>query len=734
MPSVSDHNRTVGLVLQQHAGHRVEPVQANSRSTMAQKSAPCLVDEAPWILSAHLMHRFQQFGDPADLQQAITVLQELVGSTPIRDVRYSTLVAYLGAALSYRFDHVGELSDLEEAISRQREAVGLTPHGRPDKPTLLTNLGNSFSIRFERLGELSDLEDAISTLKNAADLTPDGHPHKPGVLNSLGNSYFARFKRFGELSDLEDAISKYSDAVGLTPHGHPHEPDRLDNLGSYFRARFEHLGGLSDLEDPILALRDAVDLTPDNHPHKHGVLNSLGNSFLTRFEHFGDLNNLEGAISKCRDADDLTPHGHLDKPGRLNNLGNPSLARFKRLREPSDFKIAISAIRNAVDPTPHCHPDKPGCLNNLGCAFFAHFQRSGELSDLEDAISRQKEAVDLTPGGHPDNPDRLINLGNSFRARFGRLGELSDVEQAISLYSHAASASIGPISVRFRASRKWITCAQDIHHHSLLDACSLAITLLPQLAWTGFSLSHRYSELMQGTDVVREAAAAALQSGLPDTAVEWLEQGRSIVWGELFRLRSSYEELSSAHPHHARRLRELSIALEHTSVAHEKSLSALSGRTASAAHHATESLQQEADRHRTLAIERDQLLQEIRGFPDFEGFLLHKQFSQLRASAHSGPVVILNAAESHCDALIIRADVDHVIHVPLPNFTFKGAAGLQNALGKLLGHAHVMRFDAKEEGLAIRGDSSWEYLLSTLWTDVVKPVLDALAFTVRDIM
>ena len=76
--------------------------------------------------------------------------------------------------------------------------------------------------------------------------------------------------------------------------------------------------------------------------------------------------------------------------------------------------------------------------------------------------------------------------------------------------------------------------------------------------------------------MVREAAAAALDLGLPETAVEWLEQGRSIVWGELFQLRSSYEEVSSAHPDHARRLRELSAALEHASATREKSLSTFS--------------------------------------------------------------------------------------------------------------------------------------------------------------
>ncbi|KAF8443866.1 hypothetical protein L210DRAFT_3643456 [Boletus edulis BED1] len=377
---------------------------------------------------------------------------------------------------------------------------------------------------------------------------------------------------------------------------------------------------------------------------------------------------------------------------------------------------------------------KPGRLNNLGRSFRARFKRLGELRDLEDAISTHMDAIHLTPDGHPDRPHCLNNLGNSFKARFKRLGELviskmpfrhtemplssflmvtltswvlRDLEVAISLYSHAATVPIGPIGDRFRASRNWILCARRIRHPPLLRAHSIAINLLPQLAWIGLSLTHRYAELKGGADVVREAAAAALDSGFPELALEWLEQGRSIVWGELFQLRGSYEQLSSAHPDHARRLWELSAALDDAGATREKSLSTFSESADDPIHRAIETLQQVADTHRTLAIERDTLLQEIRRLPGFNRFLLQKKFSQLCTSAHSGPVVTLNAAETRCDALIVLADVDHGI------------------LKSFLRHALVER-----TGQVARWDhGTWESFLSPLWKCVVEPVMDALAFS-----
>ncbi|KAF8433243.1 CHAT domain-containing protein [Boletus edulis BED1] len=586
----SDENRVVSVMLQLYAGHRFGPDHASSQSPVDLHSSSHLIDEDPWSSSVQLLKRFQRHGDLADLQRAITLLQQLVRSVSVWDDRYRVGLGNLGGALRLRFKHLGELRDLEDAISTHRDAVHLTPDGHPDKPGFLNNLGLSFITRFKRLGELRDLEDAISTHRDAVHLTPDGHPDKPGFLNNLGLSFRARFERLGELRDLEDAISTHRDGVHLTPDG---------------------------------------------------------------------------------------------------------------------------------------HPEKPTCLNNLGLSFITRFERLGELRDLEDAISTHRDAVHLTPDGHPDKPGRLNNLGSSFRARFERLRELRDLEAAISLYSHAASVPIGPISDRFRASRNWILYARRIHHPSLLRAYSIAINLLPQLAWIGLSLTHRYAELRRGADVVREAAAAALDSGFPELAVEWLEQGRSIVWGELLQLRGSYEQLSSAHPDHARRLRELSAALDDAGATREKPLSTFSESTDDPIHRATQTLQQVVDTHRTLAIERDKLLQDIRRLPDFNRFLLPKDFSQLRASAHSGPVVVLNAAERRCDALIVLANVDHVIHVPLPNFTFQRSIDLQGILKSFLRCTLVER-----TGQVERWDrGTWETFLSPLWKCVVEPVMDALAFS-----
>ncbi|KAF8552263.1 hypothetical protein OG21DRAFT_1486344 [Imleria badia] len=672
--------------------------------------------------------RFQRLGELSDVEDAISMFRDTVDLTPHSHPNKPGHLKNLGVSFIYRFQRLGEPSDLGHAISMFRDAVDLTPHGHPDKPGYLDSLSTSFSDRFERLGELSDLDNAISTRRDAVDLTPRVHPDKPSRLHNLGASLAHRFQRLGKPSDIEDAISMFGDAIDLTPNGHPDKPLYLGNLGTSFVLRLERLGELSDLERAMSTFGDAVNLVTDEHPHKREIVKNSGLCVFARFHHSGKLSDLDHAISIFEYAVDLTPYGHPDKHSCLNNLGNSFRVRFNQLRELSDLERAISTLRDAVALTPHGHSNKACRLENLGISYQDRFKCLGELSDLERAISTLRDAVDLTPHDHPHRPTHLNSLATSSFTRFERLGELSDLERAISLYSHAASDRNGPVEARVDASQKWISCARRIRHHSLLHAYSIAISLLPELAWIGLPITHRYGKLKRGADVVREAAAAALDSGLPETAVEWLEQGRSIVWGELFQLRSSYEELSSAHPDHALKLRELSAALEQAGSIHEKYMSALFEQNESAADRITEPRHQEIDRHRGLAIERDKLLEEIRGFPGFEQFLLCKQFSQLRASAHSGPVVILNAAESRCDALIVLADVDHVIHVPLPNLPYKRSTGFQNMLERLLGHDRGVLCDDRKGDPSTRG-VSWESLLSVLWHDVVKPVLNALAFS-----
>ncbi|KAL6306590.1 CHAT domain-containing protein [Sparassis latifolia] len=718
-------------------------------------------------LGVFLCDRFDQLGDLSDLELTIKVQQEAVQLTPDGHSDKPFRMNNLGNFFQRHFEHLGKLSDLEEAIALQQEAVQLTPDGHPNKPAWLSNLGLSFLRHFERLGELSDLKKSITLQQEAVRLTPDGHPDKPFWLNNLGSFCMTQFKRLGELSDLEKAITLQQKAVQLTPDGHPDKPSRLNNLGNSILTQFERLGELSNLEEAISLQQKAVQLTPDGHPSKPFTLNNLGNSILTQFERLGELSDLEKAITLQQEAVQLTPNGHPNKPTWLSNLGLSFLRHFERLGELRDLKKSITLQQEALRLTPDSHLNKPSWLNNLGNSFKTQFERLGELSDLKKAIALQQEAVQLTPDDNPNKPSRLNNLGNSFFIQFKRLGKLSDLEKAITLQqevvqlasdghpnkpswlnnlgnlfltqfehldelspserviimqsamSHYQSAAytMGPPSVKFKSASQWAYCAQILKHPSLLEAYTVGVGLLPQVAWLGLKMEGRHHELKNAGQVIRDAAAAAIESENYNLAIEWLEQGRSVVWNQVLQLRTPVDNLSAAYPEISQQLQQLSIKLEQGSTAQAR----YNTDTGNALF-----LENAGQHYHRLVQERENLIQQIHALPGFETFLLPKTLSQLTSSICCGPVVILNASKYRCDALVIQPHSNQVLHISL-DCTIKDANNMQSILDRMCKEGRIPSQRASgPSSNAPDINAIFESLLSQLWLCVVKPVLDAL--------
>ncbi|KAK0493976.1 hypothetical protein EDD18DRAFT_1402949 [Armillaria luteobubalina] len=237
---------------------------------------------------------------------------------------------------------------------------------------------------------------------------------------------------------------------------------------------------------------------------------------------------------------------------------------------------------------------------------------------------------------------------------------------------------------------------------SALEAYKVALDLLPQVAWTGKSIAAWHRKLVEYGSIVNGAAAYALQLGYTDTALEWLEMGWAIVWGQLHNLHSPADILSDAHPHLAERLSQVAVALGKVT-SRDIDLEDFKGLT-------TEEIARE---HHCLATEWDSLVEEVWALPGFEDFLEPKRLSSLKNVAKLGPVVLVNIAPMTCDALILCSNQDNVLHILLKDFTYEDAKNLQERLTKAL--------SAYEKNVFMN-------ILKKLWTCIVKPVLNGLAF------
>ncbi|KAJ7277246.1 CHAT domain-containing protein [Mycena rebaudengoi] len=678
-------------------------MDALQRWVMHEKILLCLQsidDRARWlnVLGDILLQSYQASGNVDDLNQAVCAYKDAVRDDP-GPISHLT---DLGRSLQHRFKQFGSLVDINQSVVMLEAAVERTFQGDLLEPSRLDELGMSLRIRFQRLGGLDDLNQSVLRFEAAVTLTPDGHP---GRLNNLGNSLLVRFEQLGDLSDCNKSIMMFEDGVQLIPDGHPDKPAMLNN-GNSLLGRFERLGDLSDLNKSIMMKEDVVRLTPDGHPDKPWRLSNLSNSLLGRFERLSDLSDLNKSIMVFEDAFRLTPDGHPDKPGRLSNLGSSLFQRFKQLSDLSDLNKSIMM-----------NEDAPGRLSNLGSSLFQHFKQPSDLSDLNKSIMMKEDAVRLTPDGHPDKPRLLNNLGNSLSGRFEQLHDPQDSEKMLLHYTSAASSATGPASIRFEAAKIWAKHAHIHEPSSILHAYTTPIELIPEIAWLGLSISDRHHLLSQAGQAVRDAASAAIAVHDYEKAVEWLDQGPSVIWGQLLNLRTPVDELRKSYPGLADRLLSLSASLETAGTRSNGITDDIK----------PQSLDSTTQQSHDLALKRNEVLQKIRELPGFERFLLSKPISELLPAAKMGPVAILNISADGCDALILMPDLAEVIHVPLSDFSIHEAQAFAKVLASIVGNpGRSDRLFGFQEG-HMAPDDIFCYIPSVLWLKVVHPILMALA-------
>lgn len=668
--------------------------------------------------------RFHRHVEPEGIDQTVHCQPQASWSFPDDHLHNPVSLNDLGNSYICRFHALGELSDVEKAVTYHLQAVQLTPDDDPNKPQLLNNLGWSYTSRFDRLGKLSDINHAIASQTQAIQLTPDGSMTKPRFLSNLGLSYAARYNFLGERPDVDEAVDCLIRAVQHTPAGHGERPKFLCNLGFAYARRFEQFGELPDNDNSIACLNEAVQLTPEGWASKSTLLDNLGSSYMRRYEKLGELANIEKAIDYCSQSVRLTPEGHPQKPRSLTNLATALACRFECLTgsELSDIDEAIEYQMRALELTPDNHVDKPMVIGEFGRFCFLRAKRLGNLLDFDNAIDCQSEAVQLIPDCHARKLLLLLDLGDSYLSRFHLQCERKDLEAASSTFQEAALFAIGRPTTRYNAARKWAKSC-SLLGISPKPAHQSAMALIHQVIWLGIPINQRYDILAKIRYFTMEAASTAIVEGAYNLALEWLEQGRSVVWNQILQLRTPFDRLFSADQVLALRLKNLASELER---AGSRRMSTLL-----TADHVAD-LEKDARHHRRLATEWDQLLEQTRTIDGFQEFLRPLNAKALIHAAKDGPIILINVnmVGLGCDALVIPPNVDNVAHVPLPNFSFVEALAIRHHLQSLFEHRSPRTRGLKLGKWSLNLKKKLKATLKRLWLGVVKPVLDFLGYTV----
>ncbi|PWI64611.1 hypothetical protein PCL_09505 [Purpureocillium lilacinum] len=649
-------------------------------------------------LGSGLRCRYERTGVIGDLDEATEAARQAIIATPSDHPCRASWLNNLGTILACRYQRTGRLADLEEAIEMAREAVAATPDYHSDRAIWLMNLGPMLQSRYERTGALGNLEEAVKVARETVAEIPDNHPDCADALNRLGIILVRRYERTGAMTDLEEAIVLARQAVASIPDDHPDRAGRVNNLAITLFSRYKRTGAMGDLQEAIQLARELVATTPDHHSDYATWLKTLGPLLQSQYERTGVMDDLNEAIVVARQAVSAISDDHADRPSRLANLG----AMLAKTGAINDLEEAIVLTRQAIAAISDDHPHKSDWLNNLGTLLHRRYSRTRNVVDLDEAIEAAQQVVAAIPNDHPDRAGRLNNLGIMLQSRYELNGAGNDLCNASTAFYGAWDTLTAVPFDRIRAAA-W--CMKLLSRQGKTESATQlgkeAIDLLPVVFTKLLDRDDQQHVISIFAGIAADLCALLLARNQVEDALQCLEQGRTVILGQLIDSRSDITNLAQKHSEIASRYKELCASVN----SHINNLEKGAARE--------QAFQQRCE----SMLELDACIQNIRTIPGHERFLLCQTTREIQDCAAGGTIVVVNITEIRSDAILISPTMVKAI-----NLCGLSVSEAKDWLGKDWTGRRPLRATKNREYTAY---------LAWLWTSCVKQILDELAASLK---
>ncbi|KAF8991551.1 CHAT domain-containing protein [Cyathus striatus] len=670
-----------------------------------------------------LANQYSKTKDISFLYESIEVHQEAAKYFSPDSDELAALQSKLGGSFTMRYMATDETWNLDEAIVTQQQAIDITPPTDPLLPLKLLMLGHTFILRFQALADTQDINSAIFLHRQSVDTCGDNDVQLPRSLRGLGLSYLERYKITGNMNDVHDAVLAMQRAVNVSSESDSEYPKRLNDLGSAFLQRYMITADVRDINEAIEAHSKAVSIASlsDNFEALSVSLGHFGGVLIMRYDATNNPSDINASIIAHQQALDLVPDDDPFLTGMMVSLGDAFAALFQITRNVEDLNKAISVQQQAIEMASLDTEQKSfaSMLNNLGVSMVRRFRALRNQNDLEESTNARQKALELTPPHDPEYPARLAGIADSLACMFDVTKEERFLRKAHELMKDATLSPGGSPSIKLIAARHWAIISENkiFDPNEKLDAYDHVFELLPLTVWLGQTVSQRHKKLEIIGELVNTSAARAISLGRIDKALEWLEQGRSVVWNQIGALRSPIDDLLAVDQGLAERFLYVSRKLEE---AGSKSIGTLVNQDQT-----PYTIPIEIDlpgedptgKQHLLAQRWGELITEIRCLPGFERFMKPTEYDDIKTYVPpNGIVVVINVHEDGCDALI----------------SYKKAQKMKSNLeswksGNMRGQE---QWDRERAGRLAYNKSaliqSMKAILSELWTLIVSPILKAL--------
>ncbi|MEV5843892.1 CHAT domain-containing protein [Streptomyces sp. NPDC051985] len=552
---------------------------------------------------------------------------------------------FLALQLGRYFERSGDLDAAAEAVQVAREGYATAPGRSEERGRFRTLLITSLRMLSDATAQVEPLHEAVGIAREA--VSGARGAERAQAQFDLGRALKALYDATRDTRLLFEAVEVGDQCMQATSGRHP----ELTTRGALFASVLRTLA--QDLRDPDL-MRQAVDLMRTNLGLQRSTGEDSGGTLVDLVQALSSLHLMTGEQHVLREAEETA---------RLAVAAASGSARTE-----AQFNLAQLLLYGAGQDADGTGP-----------------------TALREALGVFREVADATPRNHQERGDRLWHLGIALRDLADRGEGAARRRQARDVFAEAVS-SAGPAHVRVTNLLNLGAMEAALGDtRAALSAYESAVALLPRLTPDWLTYTGRLSDVRRTAGLPAAAAAAAVELGRPERAVELLELSRGLLQGRTLE---------------ARELREL--------------------------RHRSPELHAEFTRLRAApdagARDRnwDELLGRIRGLGGLEGFLLPPSVHALRQHAAEGPVVIVTVGEQRGDALILRADGERPVQVvPLTGLT---RADVSGPLGLLAGGVRAAT-DATSLRARRQAQRDLDGVLRWLWDRVTAPVLDALGHT-----
>ena len=354
-------------------------------------------------------------------------------------------------------------------------------------------------------------------------------------------------------------------------------------------------------------------------------------------------------------------------------------------------------------------------LHQRAQSLLLSFMRTRRAKELEISIEVAQDLFEMHP--KQMRPVKLLRM-LAFCYALGS-HEPGHRNKSVSMFEDAFQDESATTSERLTIAWWWATFARAWDHPSTTLAYRNTLSTLHSALTGAFAVQWNpstTSRLGSKIHIPLDYASYQIEKGQLELAVETIEQGKTMIWSDIYGLRTSAGRLRMANPDLAERLATVSqdLAAVNASIL---------------AHRAEESLLDEEgdyehmDTFSPMFKEQRRLLQEhqeivagIKALPGFENFMESIRFRTLQNAASHGPIIIINHCRWRCDILIVLHDSPPSLITTTGRFCARASTLASTLL-------EVRRKSAVESELFHRKLRS---ILKELYERVGRPVLDRL--------